>query len=62
MQAHDGVVAEHGHIYVIPSNVVPTLTHNAIRLTPAANRIDCPADILFASLAQELEKTYTLIV
>lgn len=54
MQAHDGLVAEHSHIYVVPPNVVPTLTHGAIRLTPAANRIDCPAEILLASLAQEL--------
>jgi two-component system, chemotaxis family, CheB/CheR fusion protein len=54
MQAHDGLVAEHGHIYVIPPNVVPTLTHGAIRVTPAANRTDCPADILLVSLAQEL--------
>lgn len=54
MQTDDGLVAEPGHIYVVPTNVVPTLCHGAIRVTRAANKIDCPADILFASLAQEL--------
>jgi len=53
MHAHDGLVAEHGHIYVIPPNASPTMTHGRIRVTPAASEIDCPADTLFTSLAQE---------
>ncbi len=53
MHAHDGLVAEHGRIYVVPPNAMPTVTGGRIRVTPAASRIDCPADILFISLAQE---------
>jgi two-component system CheB/CheR fusion protein len=53
MHAHDGLVAEHGHIYVIPPNASPTMTCGRIRVTPAVSEIDCPADTLFTSLAQE---------
>jgi two-component system CheB/CheR fusion protein len=53
MHAHDGLAAEHGGIYVIPPNATSTMTGDRIRVTPAANGIDCPADILFTSLAQE---------
>jgi two-component system CheB/CheR fusion protein len=54
MHAHDGLVAEHGHIYVIPPNATATMTGGRIRVTPVASGIDSPADILFTSLAQEL--------
>jgi two-component system, chemotaxis family, CheB/CheR fusion protein len=47
------VVAEHGRIYVIPPNTTPTITRGRIRVTPAAGGVDCPADTLFTSLAQE---------
>jgi two-component system, chemotaxis family, CheB/CheR fusion protein len=53
MHAQDGLVAECGRIYVVPANAMPTMTRGRIRVTPAASRIDCPADILFISLAQE---------
>jgi len=53
MYAQEGLVAEHGHIYVIPPDSMPTMTRGCIRLAPAAGEIDCPADGLFTSLAKE---------
>jgi two-component system CheB/CheR fusion protein len=53
IHAHDGLIAEHGRIYVAPQNATVTMTHGRIRVTPAASTIDCPADILFISLAEE---------
>jgi two-component system, chemotaxis family, CheB/CheR fusion protein len=53
IHAHAGLVAEHGRLYVIPQNANPTMTGGRICVTPAASRIDCPADALFTSLAQE---------
>jgi two-component system, chemotaxis family, CheB/CheR fusion protein len=48
-----GLTVERGSLYVIPLNVTPTLTGACIRLTPLASGIDCSADALFTSLAQE---------
>jgi two-component system, chemotaxis family, CheB/CheR fusion protein len=53
LHAHDGLAAERGRIYVVPPNAMPTMIGGRIRVTPAASSIDCPADILFVSLAQE---------
>jgi two-component system, chemotaxis family, CheB/CheR fusion protein len=53
IDAHDGLEAEHGRLYVIPPNANPTMTGGRICVTPAAGGIDCPADALFMSLAQE---------
>jgi two-component system CheB/CheR fusion protein len=53
MHAHDGLVAEHGRIYVVPPDSMSTMTRGCIRLAPAAGRTDCPADTLFTSLAEE---------
>jgi two-component system, chemotaxis family, CheB/CheR fusion protein len=53
IDAHDGLVAEHGRLHVIPPNVVATLTDGRICLTSAASGIDSPADALFTSLAEE---------
>jgi two-component system CheB/CheR fusion protein len=50
---HDGQVVEHGHLYVIPPKVTPTMSGGRICLAPAATGIDCSADALFTSLAQE---------
>ena len=53
MHAYDGLVAEHGHIYVIPPNASLTMTRCRIHLAPAGSGIDGAADTLFTSLAQE---------
>jgi two-component system, chemotaxis family, CheB/CheR fusion protein len=53
MRAYDGLLAEHGNIYVIPPNVSPTMTRALIHLAPAAIGHDDAADTLFTSLAQE---------
>jgi len=53
LHAHDGVVAEQGHVYVIPANATLTMSGRRIRVTPSASQHDSPGDILFASLAEE---------
>ena len=53
LPAHDGVVAESDHVYVIPPNTTLTLTGDRIRVTPRATGRHHPADILFTSLADE---------
>lgn len=53
MDAYDGLVAEHDHVYVIPSNVSATLAGGRIHVTPAGSGIDGAADTLFTSLALE---------
>ncbi len=50
---HGGLMVEHGRLYVIPPNVISTMTGARICVVPAANGIDCSADALFTSLAQE---------
>jgi two-component system CheB/CheR fusion protein len=50
---HGGLMAEHGRLYVISPNITPTMAGARICAIPAASGIDCPADALFTSLAQE---------
>jgi two-component system CheB/CheR fusion protein len=51
--AHDGVVAEQDHVYLIPANTTLTMTGRRIRVTPNAGKLNHPGDILFTSLAKE---------
>jgi two-component system CheB/CheR fusion protein len=53
MLAHDGVVAEQDHVYLIPASNTLTMTGRRIRVTPNAGKLHHPADILFTSLAKE---------
>jgi two-component system, chemotaxis family, CheB/CheR fusion protein len=53
MRANDGCLVEPGHVYLGPRNVTVTMTRGRIRATPATSEIDCLADDLFISLAQE---------
>jgi len=53
MLAHDGVVAEQDHVYLIPANSTLTMTGRRIRVTPNAGKLHLPGDILFTSLAKE---------
>ena len=53
MHAHDGMVAEQGHVYLIPANTTLTMTGRRIRVTPNASKLHHPGDILFTSLAKE---------
>ena len=53
MLAHDGVVAEQDHVYLIPANSTLTMTGRRIRVTPNAGKLIHPGDILFTSLAKE---------
>jgi len=53
MLAHDGVVAEQDHVYLIPANSTLTMTGRRIRVTPNAGKLHHPGDILFTSLAKE---------
>jgi two-component system, chemotaxis family, CheB/CheR fusion protein len=51
--AHDGVVTEQDHVYLIPANTTLTMTGRRIRVTPSAGKLHHPGDILFTSLAKE---------
>jgi len=53
MRAHDGVVAEPGHLYVATAGTALTVTGGRIRVTPKAEGPRHPADSLFSSLAEE---------
>jgi two-component system, chemotaxis family, CheB/CheR fusion protein len=53
INARGGLMVERGFLYVIPLNVIPTMTGARICVTPLASATDCPADALFTSLAQE---------
>jgi two-component system, chemotaxis family, CheB/CheR fusion protein len=53
MRAHDGVVTEQEHVYLIPASSTPTMTGRRIRVTPNASKDHHPGDILFTSLAEE---------
>jgi two-component system, chemotaxis family, CheB/CheR fusion protein len=53
VQAHDGVVAEPNHVYVIPPNTTLSMTGDRIRVAPRASGVHHPADTLFISLAEE---------
>lgn len=54
MHPHDGLVAEHGHIYVIPPQTTLTVIRGRIRVTPSANGLGHLVDNLFTSLAEQL--------
>jgi two-component system CheB/CheR fusion protein len=54
MQAHDGVVVEQEHVYVITANTTLTMASGRIRVTPNPSGLRHPGDILFTSLAKEL--------
>jgi two-component system, chemotaxis family, CheB/CheR fusion protein len=54
MRADDGCLVKHGRIYLVPQNVALTMARGRMHATPAARgEIDCSADHLFISLAQE---------
>lgn len=54
VRANDGCLVEHGHIYLVPQNVALTVTRGRMHATPATRgEIDCLADNLFISFAQE---------
>jgi len=52
-RAHDGMVAEPRHVYMMTANTSLTMTGGRMRVTPKAEGLDHPGDILFTSLAQE---------
>jgi two-component system, chemotaxis family, CheB/CheR fusion protein len=54
MQVHDRLLAEQGHIYVIPPTGTLALAARRIHVTPLASVLAAPADTLFTSLAVEL--------
>src|ERR1700746_3537905 len=53
MRAHDGVVAEQDHVYLIPASSTLTMTGRRLRVTPDASKDHHPGDILFTSLAEQ---------
>jgi len=53
LRADDGCLVEHGRVYLVARNVALTMTRGRIHATPATGEIDCLADNLFISLAQE---------
>jgi two-component system, chemotaxis family, CheB/CheR fusion protein len=54
VRADDDCRVEHGRIYLVPQNVALTMAHGRMHATPATRaEIDCSADNLFISIAQE---------
>ena len=53
MRAEDGCLVEHDRVYLVPRDVALTMAHGCIHATPVTREIDCLADNLFISLAQE---------
>ena len=53
VHAHDGILAEQGHVYLIPANATLTMSGRRIRVTPNAGKLHHPGDSLFTSLAKE---------
>ena len=53
MRAHDDVLTEQDHIYLITANTTLTMTGRSIRVTADAGKLNHPADSLFTSLAHE---------
>ena len=53
IHAHDGVMLERDHVYLIRANTTLTINGDRIRATPAAIKLHRPADALFNSLAEE---------
>ena len=53
MRADDGCLVEYRSIYLVPRNVALKVTCGRIHAIPGTKDIDCLADSLFISLAQE---------
>jgi two-component system, chemotaxis family, CheB/CheR fusion protein len=53
IRAHDGLVAEPRHVYMMPADTSLTMTGGRMRVTPKPGGLDHPGDVLFTSLAQE---------
>lgn len=54
IRANEGCLVVHGHIYLVPQNVALTVIRGRMHATPATREeIDCLADNLFISFAQE---------
>lgn len=53
ISAREGLVVEQGLIYVIPESSGLTMTRGRIHALPAPRKIDCLADSVFVSLAQD---------
>src|ERR1700685_3493827 len=53
LRAHDGVIAEQDHVYVMSANTTLTMSGGRIRVTPKAGGLHHPGDTLFTSLAEE---------
>jgi two-component system CheB/CheR fusion protein len=53
IDAHDGVVPEVAHVYVIRANATLTISGGRIRVTTSASGLHRPGDTLFTSLALE---------
>jgi two-component system, chemotaxis family, CheB/CheR fusion protein len=53
IRAHDGVIAEQDHVYMITANTTLTMSDGRIRVIPKAGGLHHPGDILFTSLAAE---------
>ena len=53
MQIQGDVEVEQDHVYLIAPNTTITLVDNIIRVVPRAGGVHHPADILFASVAQD---------
>jgi two-component system CheB/CheR fusion protein len=53
IHAHDVLLVEHGHIYVMPPGTTLTLSGGCICVTPDTSGRDHPVDSLFTSLAFE---------
>ena len=51
--AHDGVMPERGHVYVMRANVGLTIEGGRISVSPDASAFQGPGDTLFTSLAAE---------
>ena len=53
LRAHDGVIAEQDHVYVMSANTTLTMSGGRIRVTPKAGGLHHPGDTLFTSLAED---------
>jgi two-component system CheB/CheR fusion protein len=53
IHAHDGLVVEQRHVYVITANTTLTMSGGRIHVTPNPGGLHHPGDVLFTSLAKE---------
>ena len=53
VHAHDGLVVEQDHVYLITANATLTVAGGCIRVTANASGLHHPGDVLFTSLAEE---------